>query len=158
MKRINAIGLMVVILGVIAPTTAAAKNHPYHSNVTSAQLSTGNGFPGKGGTALFAGSLTTNAFGAGALVDRVRITGSPQPNVITFTGTEVDYFAAGSIRSRVQAMSIIGPDGTQHVQATGQFTGGTGRYQGATGRYRFTGTSAPGSTILKGTSNGQVSF
>jgi hypothetical protein len=158
MKRMNAIGLMVAILGVVLPATgAAAKTVHYRASLTTAQLSTANGYPGKGSTALLAGSLTTSAFGPGALVDRVRITGSPQPNVFTFTGTEVDYYAAGSLRSRFEAMDVVGDDGTQHVQVTGRFTGGTGPYHGATGHYRFTGTSAPGSTILKGTSSGDVS-
>jgi len=151
-----AVAAILALAGPVA--SAGAKTHKYTAKVTSAQLSTANGFPGQGGTASFAGTLNTNAFGAGALVDRLTIVGNTQPNVIMFKGTEVALYPNGTQRSTFLGTVTIAGDGTQQVAIKGEFTGGTGRYRNATGRYQFTGSSAAGSTILRGTSHGKVSY
>ena len=119
------------------------KTHKYKSTISSATLSTANGYPAPGGTALMAGAMRLTGFGQGAVVDRVKITGQPKPNVFSFSGTEVDYFAAGSWRSSFTGTATVQPDGSQAVALNGRFRGGTGTYSGAKGTYHFTGTTPP---------------
>lgn len=136
----------------------ARRTHRYKSTISSATLSTANGYPGPGGTAVLAGSMQLTGFGEGALVDRLKITGQPKPNVFSFSGTEVDYLARGSWRSTYTGTDSVQPDGSQEVTVNGRFTGGTGRYRGAKGTYHFTGTAPSGSTVLTGRSTGSITY
>jgi hypothetical protein len=134
------------------------KTHTYKSAISSATLSTGNGYPGPDGTAVLAGSMRLTGFGEGALVDRLKITGQPKPNVFSFVGREVDYLASGSWRSNYTGTDTIQPDGSQKITVDGRFTNGTGKYRGAKGTYHFAGTVPPGSTVLTGHSNGSITY
>jgi hypothetical protein len=134
------------------------KTHTYRSAISSATLSTGNGYPGPGGTAVFAGAMRLTGFGEGALVDRLKITGQPKPTVFTFSGREIDYLAGGSWRSTFDGTDTIQPDGSQKVTVDGRFTGGTGKYRGARGTYHFAGTVPRGSTVLTGRSSGSIIY
>jgi len=151
--------VLAAVLAAVAATPAGAatkKTYKYTSTVLSGPVSTANGYPGLGGTATLAGSLKSKPFGDGAVVDRVTITGQPQPNVIAFKGTEVDYYSDGSLRNTLTGTATISADGTQNIVVNGRITGGTARYKGATGSYRFTGTTPPGSTVLSGGSTGTI--
>ena len=145
----------LAVLGT-APVAGANTVHHYSSHVVSGPLSTGGGYPQPGGTALLAGSLTSKPFGAGALIDRVTITGNPQPTVFAFKGTEVDYLADGTLRNVFTGSATVLGDGSQRIIVNGHITGGTGRYRGASGKYTFNGTTAAGSTLLVGGSTGTV--
>jgi hypothetical protein len=157
------IGVMALLLGVgalgVAPGLAQAKaTHTYTATLQSAPLETGNGYPAPGGTALLAGSLKSKPFGAGAVIDRVTITGQPQPNVFAFKGEERVFFAEGTQRNKFTGTATVQADGSQEVAVKGRYTGGTGRYRGASGRYTFSGTVASGSTLLIGSSKGRISY
>ena len=141
-----------------AARASRSKTHKYKSTISSATLSTANGYPGPGGTAVMVGAMRLTGFGEGALVDRVKITGQPEPNVFSFAGTEVDYLAAGSWRSTFTGTATVQPDGSQEVAVNGRFKGGTGKYRGAKGTYRFTGTTPSGSTVLTGHSAGSITY
>jgi hypothetical protein len=145
-----------------AASAAAAsprrKTHKYRSTISSATLSTAKGYPSPGGTAVFAGSMRLTGFGQGALVDRVRITGQPEPNVFSFAGTEVDYLSAGSWRSTFTGTATVQPDGSQDLKVKGRFVGGTGAYKGAKGAYHFNGTTPAGSTVMTGHSAGSITY
>ena len=78
--------------------------------------------------------------------------------MFSFTGTEVDYLAAGSWRSTFTGTATVQPDGAQEVAVNGRFKGGTGSYRGAKGTYEFTGTTPPGSTVLTGRSTGSITY
>jgi hypothetical protein len=170
-KRAVALAAIVGLLAT-APVAAAKTTHQYSSTVTSAPVSTANGYPAPGGTAVFTGSLTTNAFGAGTVIDHVTITDQPRSNQLTFKGTEVDLFADGSAGNTFTGTVTINDDGSQTVVVDGRFVpgrnrsrnpilfgpGGTGRYHGATGSYRFTGTTPAGSNVTSGTSAGTIAF
>ena len=134
------------------------QTHKYKSTISSATLSTANGYPGPGGTAVMVGAMRLTGFGEGALVDRLKITGQPEPNVFSFAGTEVDYLAAGSWRSTFTGTATVQPDGSQEVAVNGRFKGGTGKYRGAKGTYRFTGKTPSGSTVLTGHSAGSITY
>lgn len=152
-------GALCTVVALALPATAsAAKSHPYTSKLMSAPLTTGNGYPGTGGTALLAGWLKTDAFGEGAMIDRVKITGPAQDGVIPFKGTETDLYATGAVRSIFTGTDTINADGSQSVVVDGTFTGGTARFKGAKGTFRFTGKVASGSTILIGGSKGRIVF
>jgi hypothetical protein len=135
-----------------------ANGWDYGAQVVAAPMTTRDGYPGVGGRAVLIGSLESTAFGSGAVVDRVRITGVSAPNVVAFKGREVDYFADGSLRNRFTGTSTIQEDGSQHVVLSGIFTGGTRRYRGAAGTYDYTGEVLPGSAMLTGHSTGKVTF
>jgi hypothetical protein len=134
------------------------RTHKYKSTISSATLSTANGYPAPGGTTVLAGAMRLTGFGEGALVDHAKITGQPKPNVFSFSGTEVDYLAAGSWRSTYTGTDTLQPDGSQEVTVNGRFTGGTGPYKGAKGTYHFTGTVPSGSTVLTGHSTGSITY
>jgi hypothetical protein len=140
-----------------APGAVAKTTHTYASHVVSGPISTANGYPLSGGTALLAGTLKTT-LGDGALIDSVTITGHPQPNVFTFKGTEVGYLADGTLRDAFTGYSMVIGDGSQQVVVNGHIVGGTGRYRGATGIYSFGGVTAAGSTLLVGHSAGTIAF
>jgi hypothetical protein len=156
--RIKLLIVVPVALGLLASGAAAAKTHNYKSTLTTATLSTGNGYPNPGGTAVLAGSLELSGFGAGALVDKVKITGHPQPNVFAVAGTEVDYLATGTWRSTFKGTSTVHSDGSQSIDITGRFIGGTGPYKRAKGSFHFTGAVPSGSTVLSGHSTGSLTY
>ena len=125
---------LVAMLAVAAPATAqASTQHHYKSVIQSATLSTANGYPGIGSTAVFAGSWNTDLFGRGAVVDHTKITGNPTP-------------------------SSVQPDGSQKLSVTGRYVGGTGPYKGAKGSYKFKGTTAPGGSVVTGRSSGTIKY
>ena len=150
--------LLAVLVAVIPAGSATAKTVNYTSKISSVTLSSANGYPNPGGTAVLVGSLKVKPFGEGALVDRVTITGHPQPNVFEFKGTEVDYYDHGTMRNTFTGTATVNEDGSQDLVAKGRFTGGTGRYKGATGKYKFSGHADPGSTIVTGGSRGTVTY
>jgi hypothetical protein len=152
--------LLVVACAMTAQTADAARrtSHSYKSSISTAPLTTANGYPNPGGTTVLSGTLQLTHFGAGAVVDHLKITGHPSPNVFTFAGTEVDYLAAGSWVSKFTGTDTVQPDGTQQVEITGRFTGGTGAYRGAKGNYKFTGTAPPGSSVVTGHSTGSITY
>jgi hypothetical protein len=145
-------------LSTVASTAQAKTNHRYTSVIQSTPLSTAGGYPAPGGTAVLAGTWKTGLYGNGALVDRVRITGSPTPTTFTFRGTEVDFVPLGTLKNSFTGTATVQPDGSQKVVTNGRFTGGTGAYRGATGTFKFTGSTAPGSSVLNGRSAGTVSY
>jgi hypothetical protein len=152
--------MAIAMLAVLAAAPGAfAKTRTYHASLMTAPLTTADGYPGVGGTALLAGSLNTDRFGAGATIDRVKVTGQPMGGrVFTFEGTETDYFAAGTTRNRFTGTSLVNDDGSQDIDIEGELTGGTGRYRGAKGHYKFSGTVASGESVLTGHSKGRVTF
>jgi len=105
---------------------------------------------------LIVGSLKSS-LGAGAVVDRVKITGV-EGNVVSFIGGEVDYFARGTQSNIFAGTATIEPDGSQKLAVEGRFTGGTGAYRGAKGHYRFAGTAAPGASTVNGHSSGSLTY
>jgi hypothetical protein len=150
---------ITAVLAVFAATASgAARVHKYTSALSSVTVSTGNGYPNPGGVAVLAGTLRLSGYGAGALVDHVKITGHPQPNVFEFAGTEVDYLALGTWRSSLTGKSTVQPDGSQQVVVSGRFTGGTGLYKRSKGTFKFTGTVPAGSTVLTGHSTGSLTY
>ena len=170
-------GRTIVLAAIVAalataPAASAKKTYQYSSSVTSAPVSTSNGYPAPGGKAIMAGKLTTEPFGVGAVIDHVTVTGQPQPNVFAFEGTEVDLFSDGTAGNTFTGTATVNADGSQSVVIDGRYNpapnrsrnpvlfgpGGTGRYKGATGSYRFTGTVAPGSNVIVGTSTGSLTF
>ena len=162
----------ILALLVAAPVAAAKRTYNYTSTVTSAPVSTSGGYPNPGGSAVMAGTLSTEPFGAGAVIDHVTMTGQPSPNVFTFEGTEVDLFADGTSGNTFTGTATIQSDGSQNVVINGRLTlgvnqgrkqvlfgpGGTGRYRGATGSYTFHGTIPAGSNVITGSSSGTIVF
>ena len=161
-KPIHVVALLA-ILGVtaIAPTLASAKEkkvHEYTSTIQTTPLTTGNGYPVPGGTAVITGTLSTDAFGSGAVITRVTVTGQPEPNVFAFKGKETDLYAAGTLKNKFTGTATVQSDGSQVIEIQGKYTGGTARYRGASGRFAFSGTVEPGSTVVNGHSSGRVAY
>jgi hypothetical protein len=169
-KRTTALVLTLtaLVLAATATTAAAKQRYDYAATVTSAPTSTANGYPAPGGTAVMAGTIMSQPFGPGALIDHVTVTGQTSPNVFTFKGTEVDLFADGTQGNTFTGTATVENDGSQSVVVHGQYThgakatlfgfGGTGRYANASGSYTFTGTIPAGSNALAGHSSGSIAF
>jgi hypothetical protein len=142
----------------VASTSRARTSHHYTSVIRTAPLSTGNGYPAPGGTAVLAGTWRTNLYGNGAVVDQLRITGHPTANTFTFRGTEVCFVALGTFTDTFTGTDTVQADGSQKVVTQGRFTGGTGAYRGARGSFSFTGSVASGSSVANGRSAGTISY
>jgi len=162
MNRKNARLAVVVsglaVLAVALPATASAKTVSYSAKLSSATLSTANDYPNPGGTALLAGAIKAKPFGAGAVVDHVKITGHPESNVFTFKGTETVFYGDGTQRDVFTGTSTVNDDGSLDLEIKGAFKGGTGRYEGATGKYKFNGHANAGATVVNGASTGKITF
>jgi hypothetical protein len=130
----------------------------YTSEVVAAPWITRDGYPGPGGSAVLIGALETSTFGSGAVVDRIKVTGQPEPNVVAFKGKEVDFFDAGTMRNKLTGTTTIADDGSLEILIHGTFTGGTRLYRGAAGSYDYSGEMVSGSTMAKGHSTGHVTF
>jgi hypothetical protein len=152
---------IALLLATALPATAAAHartTHHYRSVIRTTPLSTANGYPAVGGTAMVVGTVYTAASGDGALVDRVTVTGHPAPNAFYFKGSEVAFFAKGTVRDTFMGTVTVQSDGSQQITATGRITGGTGRYVGAAGDYMMKATVPAGSTVLTGGSAGRFTY
>jgi hypothetical protein len=157
-RRLTMALAAVAAISIVASPAQAKKNHRYTSVIQTAPLSTGAGYPAPGGTAVVAGTWKTGLYGSGAVVDRVRITGNPTPVTFTFRGAEVCFAPLGTLKDTFTGTATVQPDGSQKVVTNGRFTGGTGAYRGATGIFKYTGSTAPGSSVLNGRSAGTVSY
>jgi hypothetical protein len=155
-KRIVGLGAILVALALV-PAAGAKTAHPYSAQENIATLQTANGYPKPGGTAVTVGTLRSSAFGSGALVARVTITGQ-QGTVFTFKGSEVDFFALGTQRDTYTGTATVQSDGSQLLVIRGKYISGTGRYRGATGHFTFHGKIPPGSTVVTGASTGSLTF
>ena len=157
-KHRISITLLIAVFAAIsvAPSASARSSHKYSAQLVIATLSSANGYPGVGGTAVTVGTLDST-LGAGASVSRVKITGQ-EGNKFTFIGGEVDYFARGTQHNMFAGTATIQPDGSQALAIEGRYTGGTGAYRGATGHYRFVGTASPGATTVNGHSSGSLTY
>jgi len=160
MRRVMCLPI-ALLLATALPATATAQTramHRYRSVIQTTTLSTANGYPAVGGTAVSIGTLHTTSGGDGALIDRIAITGHPAPNAFDLTGSEVAYLDHGSVRDTFTGTVTVQSDGSQHITATGVVHGGTGRYAGATGYYIYNGTITAGSTVITGGSIGWVTY
>jgi hypothetical protein len=154
--RLISLGVVLVAL-TLAPAVEAKAKHSYDAQLLTGALQTENGYPGVGGTAVLAGVLENSEFGSGATIAQVTIA-DVEANVVSFEGTEVDYYTRGSQRNKFTGTATIEGDGSQTLVIHGGFTGGTGAYKGAKGRYTFHGTTPPGGTVTTGSSHGSVRF
>jgi hypothetical protein len=152
--------LMATAIVMTASTAADAKPtaHHYKSDIRNTALSTDNGYPNIGGTAVLAGTWVTNLFGAGAVVEHVTITGHPTSNTFEFRGTETCFVASGTITDKFTGRATVNADGTQTLATKGNFVSGTGAYRGAKGSFTFSGSTASGSSIVNGHSTGTVVY
>lgn len=158
-SHIRIVGLIVMLALMGSVSVADAKTHKYAASVVSSPLSTADGFPEFGGTAYSAGTVTSNRYGEGAVIDYVVSTGRPfDQNALTFEGTEVALFEDGTVMSRFSGYSLLNGDGSQEVVIDGRMIGGTERFRGAAGRWEFHGVTPSGSTVLTGNSTGRIGF
>ena len=108
---------------------------------------------------MVAGTWKTNLYGNGAVVDRVRITGNPHPRRDVHLPRRRGLLRPlGTLKDTFTGTATVQPDGSQKIVTNGRFTGGTGAYRGATGTFKYTGSTAPGSSVLNGRSAGTVSY
>jgi hypothetical protein len=153
---VGVLAALVAFGGSSAQAQMKTKSHYYASSIESAPVWTGNGYPGVGGTAVLVGTWMTLRFGDGALVDSVTVTGHLTPATFTFKGTEIAYVSRGTFSDTFTGTVTVQSNGSQNVVTRGRIVSGTGAYRGATGRFRFTGATAPGSSVLSGRSAGTL--
>jgi hypothetical protein len=155
-----ALAALCVLAAFGAPTAQAKTktNHAYKSVIRTTVLSTANGYPAVGGTAVLLGTWATNSYGHGALIDHVTITGQLTPTIVTLRGTEVAFVAHGTFKDDFTGMADVVPGGNQFISIHGRIQGGTGAYRGAKGSYTFKGMTASGSIVTNGSSSGTSSY
>jgi hypothetical protein len=167
MRKSTRIIVLTAAMSLLAAGPAAAKHphkhkptaHKYAARLESDPLSTSDGYPAPGGTALLTGVLLiNNPFDAGAVIDQIKVTGNPKPRVFAYKGTELDLLSDGTLRNSLKGTATVEANGSRRVVAHGRITGGTARYKGAKGHYTFSGSIAAGSTVLHGRSAGTVIY
>jgi hypothetical protein len=152
------IALLAALPSAATAATRARTSNPYTSSIRVGTISTDNGYPAVGGTALLTGTWKAKPFGNGSLVDHVKIVGHPTANVFTLTGDEVAVLPLGSITDSYTGWAMLQPDGSLATRITGHATGGTGIYTGARGTYVFDGSTPAGSTVTTGGSRGTIIY
>jgi hypothetical protein len=160
MRKITPL-VSIALLAAALPSAAAASSrtsHHYTSSIHVGMLSSRDGYPAPGGTAVLSGTWIANPFGSGSLVDHVKITGHPTTNVFTLTGDEVGFLPLGTLKDSYSGWAMLRPDGSLALQITGHATGGTGIYSGARGTYVFKGSTPAGSTVTTGSSSGTLVY
>jgi hypothetical protein len=157
--------LIIVSIAALAAlpsaATASARSkatHRYTSAIQMTTISTANGYPAVGGTAVLSGTWNATPFGKGKLVDHVKVVGQPFANVFTIAGGEVGTLPSGTLKDRFTGWAMLRPDGSLAVRITGIAFGGTGIFSGAKGTYVFDGVTPPGSTVMSGRSSGKLFF
>jgi len=158
MRRTLPITLSLLAALAVAPAAFAAKPHRYTSSFDMSTLSTGNGYPSQGGVAVLSGTWKVSGLGesAGALLDRLTITGHPTDSVFTFKGAETGFLPGGTVNDVYTGWSMLRADGTLAVAGEGDFIGGTGKYVGARGHYTFAGTGSPATGVTNIKSRGTI--
>ena len=178
-----AIVIGVAAVGVMAlgaqPATAEAKTFEYTSKFEG--VSTANGYPSPGGTAVLEGHCTypfdaCSGFsriepgGDGFLTDHLTITEQLAPNKFAFKGKGVDDFGggeqnSGELHHKFKGTIRARADGSQLLAIEGHFTGGHvdirphvagQRYHDPSGDYRGSATVAAGSTVIVGRCKGEL--
>jgi hypothetical protein len=161
MRKTTLVSIAVLAAALPSAATAAASSrtsHHYTSSIHVGMLSSHGGYPAPGGTAVLSGTWNANPFGAGSVVDHVKIAGHPTENVFTLTGDEVGFLPLGTLTDSYTGWAMLKPDGSLAVQITGHATSGTGIFSGATGSYVFKGSTPAGSTLTNGHSSGTITY
>jgi hypothetical protein len=160
MRRTLTLSISLFAALALAPAALAQAPHRYSSSFELNTLSSGNGYPGPGGVAVLSGDWNVTGVGAraGALVDRITITGHPTDTVFTFKGAETGFLPGGTINDVATGWSMLRPDGSLAVAGEGDFIGGTGKYRGAHGHFTYTGSGSPVTGVTRMTSRGTIIF
>lgn len=157
-------GIALAALGVLSAFGASAAQaktrttHPYASVIRTTMLSSANGYPAPGGTAVLTGSWNTSLYGHGALIDHVTMTAPLSPTEFTFKGTEVASVTHGTFRDTFTGTATVIPGLGQLIAIHGRGKGGTGAYRRAVGSFVFEGFTDSGSTVTNGHSRGAISY
>jgi hypothetical protein len=176
-----AIVIGVAAAGVMAlgTQTAAAEAETFEYTSKFKGVSTANGYPSPGGTAVLEGHCWFDACsgfsrikpgGDGFLTDHLTITEQLAPNKFAFKGKGVDDFGggeqnSGQLRHKFKGTIRVRADGSQRLAIEGHFTRGHvdirphvagQRYRDPSGHYRGSATVAAGSTVIVGRCKGQL--
>jgi hypothetical protein len=149
----------VVSLSVLPDPAPADASSPHRLTATASlvTLSSSKNFPAVGSKSvdLALGQCTPG----GTVVAANYFTVTAQKgSVLTSTGTTIDYFAGGSLKSTFKLSFEIQPDGSITGSGTGRFDGGTGTYRHATGHYTFTGVQPAKSMVFTDHSTGTLYY
>lgn len=120
----------------------AASRHHFTVTATESVISESANYPKPGSTIVRAG-IVKGTFGAGAIVERIRITGSPTAISVTFESTVTAFYSLGTFKSALTGTATLQANGAISVKGHARYVGGTGAYRGARGHYSFIGTIPP---------------
>ena len=151
-----------------AQAAAEAKTFEYTSKFKS--VSTANGYPRPGGTAVLEGFSRIKPGGQGYLTDHLTITKRLAPNKFAFKGHGVDSFGSGEqnsgqLRHKFHGTSTVRANGSQRLRIKGHFTGGHidirplvpgRRYRGASGHFKGRIKVSSRSTVIVGACKGEL--
>ncbi len=176
MSKRLAIVIGVAAAGVMAlgAQTAAAEEKTFKYTSEYDSVSTANGYPSPGGTAVLEGWMKVAHHGGGYLTDHLTITEQLAPNVFAFKGHGVDDFGTGEqnrgeLHHKFKGTTTVRADGSQRLAIEGHFTGGRVHfarapccvsgwlsYRNPSGHYKGSATVAAGSTVIVGGSKGEL--
>jgi hypothetical protein len=151
--------LLVGALGVLPdPAPAgASSSHRLTAAASLVTLSSSQNFPAVGSKSVDLALGQCTPGGTVVAANYLTIT-AQKGSVLTSTGTTIDYFAGGSLKSTFKLSFEIQPDGSITGSGTGRFDGGTGTYRHATGHYTFTGVQPAKSMVFTDHSTGTLYY
>jgi hypothetical protein len=130
----------------VAAGPAVAASHVDSSTATVKKVS------GSGARTVYAGAMTSTAFGRGTVRQTV-ILGKG----LHVTGSFVVTYKGGTVRGTVKAQAKIS-GGRIVFRGSARITGGSGRYAHASGSSTYTGTANLSGTSATFTQRGRVSY
>jgi hypothetical protein len=157
MLRRSLFGLVLAVTTLAGGTPAqAASKHRFSVTATESVISQSAGYPNPGSTIIRA-RIVTGTFGDGAIVERARITGHPNPAAVTFKSTVTAFYALGTFRSALSGTATLQANGSISLTGHAHYTGGSGSYRGAHGQYSFRAVIPPATPNRPGPAVGHVS-
>jgi hypothetical protein len=142
----------------LAAAADAATTHQFTLTSQQAQVSTANGFPNVGGTAVTAGPSKAKGIGTGVELGKTTVTAHPTPTTYNLKGTGTDFYPNGSFKSTFTATITVNQDGSATFSVTGKYKGGTGKFKGASGKFTSTGKAAPNTTVATFQTKGTLKY
>jgi len=134
--------VLVGLAAVIATTgTHSATTRAVAPVVTQRTLSTADGYPAVGGTAVTVVTGSGGPFADDSLTQHTTVTGHPTASELTFTGTESGGIAGTTLHSTFTGTATRRPDGSLAIVDHGTYSGGA---------YTLTCSVPAGSDVCRG--------
>jgi hypothetical protein len=151
-RRLAVALLAPLALIALAALVATTGSHSRTTNafaplVTQRTLSTANGYPAVGGTAVTVVTGSGGPFADDTVTEHTTVTGHPTASQLTFTGTEAGGLAGTTLHATFTGTATRHADGSLTIVDRGSYGGGT---------YTLTCSMPAGAGVCRGPLNRKV--